>query len=161
MKMAEYFKDKNVLTIDVWVMIVLLYALPQLIKVNQYQSELVPVITNTSASLIISGFVFSIIALVSIIAIFIMCGKLRNYRYFDIYVQCKKLTASKSIIYATAIGIIAILCILIGIALSFRLYTLLEIIEKTLNVEIQSISVALIITVLSLHPNNSKDIKKE
>lgn len=158
MNLKEYLKDKNVLTIDIWAAFLtslLVFYGTYLIKVPEIQPDKIPTISTEIGSIMIidlSGIIiFTTIGLIMIL----MCSKLRKYRYFDIYLQCKKANAKLMKIIANIIFFLEF------IAICFCLWLVLSTTPALIVIymSIYALISLSILILLSIRFNNSKDLK--
>ena len=130
----KYIENKNVLSIDVWVGIVLFFLLPTsepiFLQNTVYETA---AITTTIVGLLLTTIWF------------IMCSKLRNYRYLDIHINCSKAPRAFLPIY---LSILVLSLFLLIVYLQLSLYILLKILLDVATV-----------SMLSLHLNNIQDLK--
>lgn len=133
MKLIEYLKDKNVITLDVWVLIALLILYPAGAAKD----------FTLSSKAAIPSITFSVVLLILTIFLLLACSRLRGYRYLDWYLQCKKPASvlSTPIIF---VGVLANISLVFWVG--FSLYDIIAV---------------LFIAGLSFHLNNTKELKHE
>lgn len=131
MGIREYLDNKNVMTLDVWVALVMFILIPEPGSDPAINSStIVPMLTM--AILIFSAFVI----------LMLFCSKLRGYRYLDIYIDCQK-PATKLVAPIGFSGLIFIMfLVIIGASIFYPLFA------------------TLVIFGLSVHFNNSKDLNQ-
>ena len=141
MKIIQYLeykiKTSNVLSFDTWV----LFAVLALMTFNEPDSSLV------SENSMVFGFMLSLMVLIAFSVFLIFCSRLREYRYLDIYHDCKKLSSKYKIFIDVVILLSATIAIIV--------------LKIPISLIIDWMPKILIAFLLSVHYNNSKELQKE
>ncbi len=160
MNFKEYMKDKNVMSVDVWmsilfVLIVFLLrdTVPQIEPLSQEQlSTVTPVVVSTILINMLGLFVFGGMLLI----IILLCSRLRKYRYIDIYIQCKKLKSRT----ANIIAIIAFIFEITAAGFIFWFVAVYIPILSLIYMLVVCTILAILYILMAIRLNNSKDLKQ-